>query len=260
MVDVPGCVRISKDDLRDLMRRGLPWDSKQEHIAIEAEKLLINLAYENNKNIIIDDTNLNPKHTLRYKELAELFEYEFRIIETDISVEKRLHKDISSTKKIGRDNIYNMAYEYGLTSQETEFVVYDLDGTLADNSKRINLAFAGLTFNRSIYDDPRLVAKDDVRISVRDNLFNDFDTGYEIIIISERRENLREVTEKWLAENCIYWNRLILRPDDDPSTEQIFKKNAVLRLTDPRFLLRFVDDSRYVIEELDKIGIRTFEV
>jgi predicted kinase len=259
--EVPNCVRISKDDIRELMRKGLPWNKKDEHIVLEAEKLLLRLAFEQNKNIIIDDTNLNIKHVSRYKDLAMLFGYEFKVITLKANVYDSVQKDSIMINRVGRDVIFNTAFKYGFGHQDTEFVIYDLDGTLTDNSDRLHLATKNSgEIDKEILYDQTLVSFDDPKRSVKSLLMSDFECGYEIFIISDRPERTRKTTEDWLNRNEIPWNRLILRPDDQELSEIEFKKYAIFNLTDTRFCLRIIEDNEEIIQMCETLGLNTFDI
>lgn len=62
--------RINKDDLRAMLDNG-KWSKKNEQCVIQVRDLLIQKFMEDGYNIIVDDTNLDPKHEKRMKEIIE---------------------------------------------------------------------------------------------------------------------------------------------------------------------------------------------
>jgi hypothetical protein len=244
-----------------MLRKGQEWNSRSEHIAVESEALLIRAALLADKSIIIDDTNLSPHHIKRYRGIAKDFGYSFELYETERSVARCIEIDEQSESKVGKDAILNSAFKYGLAEQNREFVVYDLDGTLVDDSDRLRLAStANGQIHEEIYYDEAVLPLDDVRVNMRALLFNDYDAGYEIFLVSNRKEKFRKITERFLESNVIPYHRLILKPDNDNRPEEEFKKSVLLSLTDLRFCLRVVDDNRKVIEMCQSLKIGTFDI
>jgi hypothetical protein len=64
--------RINKDDLR-LMLDNNKWSKKNEQCVLKIRDLLIKQFMEDGYNIIIDDTNLDPKHEKRMREIVEKY-------------------------------------------------------------------------------------------------------------------------------------------------------------------------------------------
>ncbi len=62
--------RINKDDLRAMLDNG-KWSKKNEQCVLQVRDLLIQKFMEDGYNIIVDDTNLDPKHEKRMKEFVE---------------------------------------------------------------------------------------------------------------------------------------------------------------------------------------------
>ena len=70
-------IRINKDDIRESITG--KWTSKKEKIVISIRNSLIKTGISLGKNVIIDDTNLNPKHEQSLKTLAQELGVEFEI-------------------------------------------------------------------------------------------------------------------------------------------------------------------------------------
>jgi len=67
--------RINKDDLR-LMLDNNKWSKKNEQCVLRIRDLLINQFMQDGYNIIIDDTNLDPKHEKRIREIVEKWNFD----------------------------------------------------------------------------------------------------------------------------------------------------------------------------------------
>ena len=62
--------RINKDDLRSMFDAS-KWTSNNEKFILDVRDTLITKALGEKMSVIVDDTNLAPKHIKRLKELAE---------------------------------------------------------------------------------------------------------------------------------------------------------------------------------------------
>lgn len=81
-------IRINKDDIRRMF--GEYWLPKRESLVEAAEYSIAEEAAFYGWNIIIDDTNLNPKYIKIWKEFADDFEYKIEYKEFKVSLEQAL--------------------------------------------------------------------------------------------------------------------------------------------------------------------------
>ena len=61
LVDKLGYVRVNKDDLRKMLHNGQHSQSKEEMV-LEIRDLIVINALKEGKNVVVDDTNIHPKH------------------------------------------------------------------------------------------------------------------------------------------------------------------------------------------------------
>ena len=61
--------RINKDSLREMLDVSA-WSGSNEKFAIKVRDAIITLALTSDRSVIIDDTNIHPKHETRIKELS----------------------------------------------------------------------------------------------------------------------------------------------------------------------------------------------
>ena len=95
----PEYIRVNKDELRIMLgSEGKPCRNEKRVIA-KRDEIIID-ALRNSKNVIVDDTNLNPSHEERVREIASQLEKELDI---KIDFEIKLFK-ISLTEAIERDS------------------------------------------------------------------------------------------------------------------------------------------------------------
>lgn len=105
-----GWVRINKDDIRRMF--GEYWLPKRESLVESAEYSIAEEAAFYGWNIIIDDTNLNPKYIKVWKELADEFKYEIEYKEFKVSLEQALEWDSKRENPVGENVIKGFYKKY----------------------------------------------------------------------------------------------------------------------------------------------------
>lgn len=129
-------------------------------------------------------------------------------------------------------------------------VIFDIDGTLA------------IMGDRSPYDGAK-VHLDTLNQNVHAALNNAELAGYVIIIVSGRDEEYREVTEKWLGDNNVYYDYLYMRPTEPgPKREDsIIKYELFNKHIRDRFDVQGVYDDRHrVLRMWRALGLTTFHI
>jgi predicted kinase len=103
--------RISKDDLRAMLDGG-KWSGANEKFILTARDQLILAALEAGYSLVIDDTNLAPKHQIHIQELvggkAEVVIQDF----TDVPLETCLERDRERPNSVGERVIRRMYRDY----------------------------------------------------------------------------------------------------------------------------------------------------
>lgn len=103
-------IRINKDDIRRMF--GEYWLPKRESLVESAEYSIAEEAAFYGWNIIIDDTNLNPKYIKVWKELADEFKYEIEYKEFKVSLEQALEWDSKRENPVGENVIKGFYKKY----------------------------------------------------------------------------------------------------------------------------------------------------
>lgn len=142
------CVRLNKDLIREMLHFNQPhkpnyvFKGRQEDEVRKAQRELAIYFIKQNKNVIIDDTNLNPKTLNSWVELARQSGISYEVVDmTDVDVITCVMRDNERMAKgerfVGGIVIKNMAIQWGLvTFKPDNVVICDIDGTLADNKHR----------------------------------------------------------------------------------------------------------------------------
>jgi len=125
-----------------------------------------------------------------------------------------------------------------------EMVIFDIDGTLADISKRRHhiekkpknwdAFFRGMSQDKAIHSIVRLC-----------NIL--YESGLKILLCSGRSEEHRSETVQWLEENGVNYHELILRRDDDRRSDVIVKREMLAGLNRSKILF-VVEDRSGVVE------------
>lgn len=105
-----GWVRINKDDIRRMF--GEYWLPKRESLVESAEYSIAEEAAFFGWNIIVDDTNLNPKYIKVWKDFANDFEYEIEYKEFKVSLEQALEWDSKRENPVGETVIRGFYKKY----------------------------------------------------------------------------------------------------------------------------------------------------
>lgn len=105
-----GWVRINKDDIRRMF--GEYWLPKRESLVEDAEYSIAEDAAFFGWNIIVDDTNLNPKYIKVWKDFANDFKYEIECKEFKVSLEQALEWDSKRENPVGENVIKGFYKKY----------------------------------------------------------------------------------------------------------------------------------------------------
>ena len=256
-------IRINKDDIRESITG--KWTPKKEKIVISIRNSLIKAGINLGKNVIIDDTNLNPKHEQSLKTLAQELGVEFEVNDSflKVSVEECVERDIKRDKSVGYKVIYKMYYDYlyqdpskkivNSSNKKRRCVICDIDGTLAHN-------YGG----RNIYDLTRVKedTPDPLVCAVLDGLDSTFGIDYlDIIIVSGREDDCRKETEEWLYHNMIPYKALYMRKSGDKRDDAIVKEEIYKEFIEPEYcVLGVIDDRNKVVRMWEKLGVKVMKV
>lgn len=256
-------IRINKDDIRESITG--KWTSKKEKIVISIRNSLIKAGISLGKNVIIDDTNLNPKHEQSLKTLAQELGVEFEVNDSflKVPVEECVERDIKRDKSVGYKVIYKMYYDYlyqdpskkivNSSNKKRRCVICDIDGTLAHN-------YGG----RNIYDLTRVKedTPDPLVCAVLDGLDSTFGIDYlDIIIVSGREDDCRKETEEWLYHNMIPYKALYMRKSGDKRDDAIVKEEIYKEFIEPEYcVLGVIDDRNKVVRMWEKLGVKVMKV
>jgi len=242
--------RINKDDLRSMLDNS-HHSKDSESFILKVRDTLILLSLEEGKHVIIDDTNLSPKHENRIKELikgkAKL------IIEdlTHVPLETCIKNDLKRLNSVGKDVIMQMYNQFLKPKQETiehidnipNAIICDLDGTLC------------LLNGRNPYD-ASTCDQDDLNEVVSSII-----KGRTVLLVSGREDKYREPTLKFLKKHNIEFKELHMRKSGDYRKDSIVKREIFDQHIRNKYNIDFVlDDRQIVVDTWREMGLFCLQV
>lgn len=246
--------RINKDDLREMLDGG-HWSKGNEQFVLRQRDALILAALAEGRHVIVDDTNLHPKHETHIRALVKgQAEVEVKFFEAD--VEECVKRDAARANPVGAKTIRQTHRQFLAPKADVYVpdpalppaVICDLDGTLA------------LLNGRSPYDASR--CEEDVLNAVVAGILSSLvDPRPAVLLVSGREDRHRAQTERWLARHGIAYDELHMRPAGDSRRDAIVKREIFDREIRPRFRVQFVlDDRDQVVEMWRGLGLTCLQV
>jgi predicted kinase len=270
-------VRINKDDLRSMTFNNI-WSSSREKSIIAIRNSIIDSAMQRNLNIVVDDTNLHPKHYETFKRIVKEWnsvsenpKYTLEIDDSFLSVSP--HECIERDKKreisVGSKVIWDMYRKYIKGTEKDPIkkpdapewnndlpsaIICDLDGTLA------------LMQDRSPYDASR-AGEDIPNFPVVDLVQTYRNRGVEVVFVTARENSsdgsYYEITDNWIRKFVFSDGNfsLIMRENGDHRKDSIVKKEMYEQEILNNWNIMFVvDDRPQVIRMWKELGLFVLNV
>lgn len=256
-------IRVNKDDLRAMCNNWVHSKSN-EHFIIEIRDTIITEALMNGKHVIVDDTNLNTIHILRFKEIAKTLAHkkvqvvikDFR----DVPIEVCIARDAARSKPVGEEVIRKMANDFMKhytpeneitidNNKRNPFIVLvDIDGTVA------------CKWDRSPYDYSKVM--EDTPYEDVITLLEAINTSwFNIGFVTGREESCRNETTQWLQNNIPFrYEFLKMRASKDKRWDDVIKHEIASQIAKDYYIFAVFDDRNRVVEMWRKAGIRCYQV
>ena len=130
-----------------------------------------------------------------------------------------------------------------------EAIIFDLDGTIANISHRVhylkdyenpdgswNKKANWSKFHNSISED---IVVEPIKFMLN-HLYSNF---IDIIILTGRNDSVKKNTVKWLRDNEVSYDHLIMRPKNDHRSDTVFKLEQLKKL-EKKFKIHFIVEDR----------------
>ena len=267
-VDLCDTILVSRDMIRE--SRETYWIPEQEEWVSDVEEAQVRSALKHKFDVIIDDTNLNPKTLQRWQEIADETGAEMKVIEFYVTMDVALKRDNNKDRKhhVGptaikrfykqyysdrmlqesRRTVNHKIYE---DSRGNKCVLCDLDGTLAWMQNRGPFEYD------KVGDD-----KSDIRlVRLLQTLYS---TGVKLIFVSGRENtgDCEKDTRDWLERAGFTDYTLYMRRYKDYRPDEIVKKEIFEKYIKDRFDVLCVFDDRDKVVNMwrNDIGLLTCQV
>ena len=259
-------VRVNKDEMRRMLHNGR-WSKFNEKQVLRIRDQIIEIALADGKSVIVDDTNLAPKHQARMEQLAKKHDVNLNVYDLflDVSVEECIKRDLKRENSVGSKVIEKMYKQFLAPKQEKTplnplvfdeelptCVIFDLDGTLA------------MIGDRSPYDG-KSCAVDSLNESVATLLkmtqYYDLNPEIKTIIFSGRNGDSVNETMEWLVDHKLDFDELHMREPGDQRKDSIVKAEMFDKYVKDKYNVLFiVDDRDQVVEMWRDMGITCLQV
>lgn len=252
-------VRLNRDLLRTMLHFD-KWTGFNEGLTVDAEKTLAKMYLEKGISVIIDDTNMSDKHKAMWLEIAKETNSEMATLEKNPPFDELIIREVKRDK-VGVHVIYRMGFQFGKVPQPAKpFVLCDIDGTIADCSHRqMYVQGEGKKDWKTFFS---MMDEDTPRLDVIKTVMEYKSKGHEIILLTARPEDYREMTEEWVAKHTdidpltiIMRNSGDKRPDNEVK-QQMFE----MYFKDKYPIETMIDDRPVVIRMWQEIGVPVIDV
>lgn len=244
--------RVNKDDLRAMIDDG-KWSKEREAQILDIRNNLVFMWLSLGYDVIVDDTNFEPKHEAKMREIADHFDADFEVRFFDVSVSECVRRDALRDKPVGEAVIRGMWNRYlkpvvSFVAQAEDAIVCDLDGTLS------------LLNGRNPYDATRC-EEDGINHAVKEILYRFSDKGTKIVFVSGREAAYEEQTRKFLKKHGIKYEKLLMRKTGDHRKDAIIKAEIYEEHIKGHYNVLFVlDDRDQVVAMWRGKGLACFQV
>lgn len=272
-------IHISNDSIRDgfFCRIFSKQDTKNVNIIRE---LMIEWAIKNDLSIVIDNTNLHPKHEENYRRIAEENGYKFSVKDfTNVPLEICILRDRKRTKKVGHYVILSMYNQFLKPKDKEDLIIDSVDlNRFKGSNDRITLKQDKALQKAIICDLDGTIAwidhrdcydasncdEDDLNESVCNCVKAMQAQGYKVIFVSGRMDKYEEPTRKFLKEKACFNEEdyiLYMRKSGDSRKDSIIKKEIFDNYIKNNFYVEFIlDDRDQVIKIWREMGLQCFQV
>ncbi len=247
--------RINKDDLRDMIDAGV-WGKNNEKNILSVRNLLIKHYLDAGFNVIVDDTNLHPKHETTLQQIADICNVRFVVKSfLDVPMMECIKRDLGREKSVGERiirSMYNQFLKPNVAQyKHNDFLPYaiicDIDGTIAHME------------GRSPYDESKVLT-DSVDETVVD-ILRHYADEVDILLVSGRHDTCQADTVAWLAKHDIPYTDIHMRKEGDDRKDFIVKQEIFDEYIRNQFNVLFVlDDRNQVIEMWRGLGLKVLQV
>lgn len=261
LVKMGNTVRLNKDLMREQLHFS-KFTGINEGLTREASRCLAKMFLKSGTNVVIDDTNLNPKTLQSWVDLAKECDAKIQYERIDTPVFECVLRDAKREKPVGDHVIIGMALQYGLYDRlDKEVVLCDIDGTLAQIDHRLHYVKDGKKDWKGFFSE---MSNDIPRKEIVDMVVKHRNEGKDVFIVSARPEAYRAQTLEWLekafeGEGYPYLT-VFMRPDNDKRDDTEVKGDMYRKYFKDLNVVEVIDDRPRVIRMWRDLGLTVVDV
>lgn len=263
-------VRINKDDIRAMLHAD-KFTKQREKATLEARDAMIVGALDSAhvEHVIVDDTNLHPKHTQRMNEIAENCKAA-SVLVTETWFDDSLNAELCHKRNQERSRtvpfrvIEDMHRQYvkkTLVKEDKPFplvnqegmpaIICDVDGTIADRGNRS-------PFDTSCVKEDTVIEHTMFVIAALNECYR---KDYTFIVLTGRDGSAFSDTKEWLCDQGVPCDFLYSRAEGDKRKDFVVKQELYENYVLPYYRVDAVFDDRYqVVRMWRALGLPTFQV
>ena len=257
--------RVNKDDMRAMLDVGHHTKGNEKFV-LKLRDIIIYEALKDGKSVVIDDTNLHPKHEKQIREVVANYraetgqdiKIEVRLIDTPL--EECIKRDLKRTASVG-ERVIREAYRKYFQKREArgpfyseqdetlpKAIICDLDGTLA-------------ILKRNPFDASRC-EDDELNKPVYDVVKSYHERGHQIVLVSGRMDKYKAETLRWLEKYQIPYHQLFMRKEKDMRKDSVVKSEIYHQHIQPNYFVEFVLDDRNQVVDMwrNELGLACLQV
>ena len=248
--------RVNKDDIR-FMVDGWRWSKFNESMVLQIRDDIILMSLQNWCSVVVDDTNFEPKHEERMREIAKEFKAKVEVKFFDTPISECIERDSKRANSVGAKVIWDMYRKY--IKKEEHFntlpfnkklptcIICDVDGTLANHDER------------DVYDTAK--ADTDKVIEPVKFILNRMPADVKVFIVSGRSDKYKEITDDRLHLNGVTHNKIFMRKEWDTRADTVIKKEIYEDHIKGKYNVMFAVDDRFrLVDQRRELWIFTFDV
>jgi len=273
----PNWKRVNKDDLRAMIDGGR-WSKRNEHKILLIRNEILSQYLHDGYSVIIDDTNLHPKHENDIRCLISAWQQEGWCHNVEIVVkwfpitlEDAIARDKIRPNKVGATVIRRMMKQYEEAGGPTpeplpkeelppkpvfnpnvpHCIICDLDGTLSLFEEK---------GHRGPYDASNC-DEDEINPVIEDivKLYNNDEV--HVILLSGRSAKYKEPTLRFLNKYKVPFTALHMRPEGDNRKDCVMKRELYDTYVKDKYNVLFVlDDRNQMVELWRSLGLTCLQV
>jgi predicted kinase len=246
------------------------YSKDNEKLVLLLRDMLILEALRTGKNVIVDDTNLNPQHEKDIRTLVKTHisrPIQFIVKTFDTHMDECIERDLKRAKSVGADVIIQMAKRWLkpykvcipelnhseiITSNKPLCIIYDLDGT------------AAIMGDRSPYDASKCYEIDRPNYALLSVLLcmTYAEKPFTFIALSGRSSKYRDTTVRFLDTYGFPYSALFMRQDEDSRKDAVVKKELYEKHIQGKYNVLVVFDDRDQVVDMwrKELNVPCFQV